>query len=128
MSGERVLLTSEHNVVVDTRDPVLVGSVMVIPRLHHETPFELTPDEWVDTWALVRWMKGELDRRLRPDGYNLGWNCGAAAGQEVFHAHLHLIPRFNDEPLAGKGLRHHLKQPTNARPAASSPPASRGAE
>lgn len=54
--------------------------------------------------------------RYQPDGYNVGWNSGAVAGQEVFHAHLHVIPRFADEPLAGRGIRYALKQPTNRRP------------
>ena len=117
LSGQSVLLESTHNVVIDTRDPVLVGSVMVVPRAHRETPFELTPAEWADTFSTVQRARAMLDRDLQPDGYNLGWSCGAAAGQEVFHAHLHLIPRHRDEPLAGKGIRAALKQPANARPA-----------
>jgi diadenosine tetraphosphate (Ap4A) HIT family hydrolase len=116
LSRQRVLLESAHNVVIDTRDPVMVGSAMVIPRAHRETPFELTAEEWADTFDLVRRAKEMMDRELRPDGYNLGWNCGAVAGQEVFHAHLHVIPRHRDEPLAGKGIRAALKQPTNKRP------------
>ena len=51
-----------------------------------------------------------------PDGYTIGWNVGPVAGQEVMHAHLHVIARFYDEPLAGQGLRHHIKQPSNRRP------------
>lgn len=117
LSNEHILLESALNVVIDTRDPVLVGSAMIIPRVHRATPFELTLEEWADTLLLIQWMKEMLDQQRQPDGYNLGWNCGAAAGQEVFHAHLHLIPRHIDEPLAGKGIRYALKQPANTRPA-----------
>jgi histidine triad (HIT) family protein len=60
-------------------------------------------------------VKALLDRQYAPDGYNLGWNCGQVAGQNVFHAHLHVIPRYGDEPLAGKGIRYWLKQETNKR-------------
>jgi diadenosine tetraphosphate (Ap4A) HIT family hydrolase len=56
-----------------------------------------------------------LDQKFRPDGYNLGWNCGIVGGQEVFHAHLHIIPRFKDEPYAGRGIRYWLKQESNKR-------------
>lgn len=63
----------------------------------------------------MRRAKALLDERLNPDGYNLIWNVGPIAGQEVAHVHLHLIPRFHDEPLAGRGARWHLKQPENRR-------------
>jgi histidine triad (HIT) family protein len=91
------------------------------------TPFDLTPEEWVDIWTLVQRMRTELDQRLRPDGYNLGWNCGEAAGQEVPHAHLHLIPRYVDEPLAGKGICYAIKQPSNARAGVPGPASPRTA-
>lgn len=55
-------------------------------------------------------------RELRPDGFNVGWNCFAAGGQSIPHAHLHVIPRFRDEPFAGKGIRHWLKSEANRRP------------
>ena len=42
-----------------------------------------------------------------------GWNSGAVAGQQVFHAHLHVIPGFAQEPLAGLGIRAHLKADAN---------------
>jgi histidine triad (HIT) family protein len=46
----------------------------------------------------------------------LGWNAGNAAGQEVEYAHMHIIPRFNDEPYAGKGIRYWIKKDENIRP------------
>jgi histidine triad (HIT) family protein len=56
-----------------------------------------------------------IDAEHGPDGYNIGWNCGSVAGQEVFHAHLHVIPRYADEPLVGKGIRYWIKQSANKR-------------
>jgi diadenosine tetraphosphate (Ap4A) HIT family hydrolase len=55
-----------------------------------------------------------MDREFGPDGYNLGWNCGKVAGQRIFHAHMHVIPRFTQEPLAGVGIRDYLKSEANA--------------
>lgn len=95
---------------------VLPGGGIICPRAHRETPFDLTPEEWAETHEVLQRAKIMLDQRLRPDGYNLIWNVMPDAGQEVAHVHLHLIPRFHDEPLAGKGARWHLKQTENRRP------------
>lgn len=95
---------------------VLPGGGIVCPRAHRESPFELTPREWADTQTTLRRAKELLDARLRPDGYNLIWNVMPDGGQDVAHVHLHLIPRFHDEPHAGKGARWHLKQADNRRP------------
>lgn len=116
LDPSEILLESERCLFIETRDPVLMGSGMIVPRAHRETVFDLTLDEWAETYELLQRARALLDEQRRPDGYNLGWNSGAVGGQEVFHAHLHVIPRFQDEPLAGKGIRFALKQPTNRRP------------
>jgi diadenosine tetraphosphate (Ap4A) HIT family hydrolase len=100
---------------------VLVGSGLIIPRAHRETVFDLTDVEWASTLSLLKKVQKLLDAQYHPQGYNVGWNCGSVGGQEVFHAHLHVIPRFADEPYAGKGIRYWLKQPENQRPKSSKP-------
>ena len=60
-------------------------------------------------------IKKYLDEKYQPDGYNLGWNVGKVGGQEVAHAHFHIIPRYADEPLAGRGIRYLFKQDENLR-------------
>jgi histidine triad (HIT) family protein len=95
---------------------VLVGAGIIAPREHRETVFDLTEGEWRATYSLLQRVKAHLDAGHDPDGYTVGWNNGAAAGQSVFHVHLHVIPRFADEPHAGKGVRHWIKQPENTRP------------
>jgi diadenosine tetraphosphate (Ap4A) HIT family hydrolase len=72
--------------------------------------FDLTAEESAATLALLRDVKAWMDDAYRPDGYTVGWNCGSVGGQEVMHAHLHVIPRFADEPYAGHGIRFLLKQ------------------
>jgi diadenosine tetraphosphate (Ap4A) HIT family hydrolase len=111
-----ILLEGERCLFIETRDPVLAHSGMIVPRAHRETVFDLTPDEWAETHALLQRARELLDQTCQPDGYNVGWNSGAVGGQEVFHAHLHIIPRFADEPLAGRGIRYAIKQPENRRP------------
>ncbi|MEM7131272.1 MAG: HIT family protein [Chloroflexota bacterium] len=111
-----VLLENEHALFLSGPQPVLNGSGLIVPRTHRETVFDLTPDEWQATYSLLHQVKARLDEIMQPDGYNVGWNCGRVGGQSVFHAHLHVIPRFADEPLAGRGIRWRLKQADNQRP------------
>ncbi len=102
-------------------DGLLPGSGLAVPRSHRESPFQLTPGEWVATRSVLLEAKTLIDQRLRPDGYNLLWNVEPDAGQEVAHAGLHLIPRFHDDPYAGKGARWWLKQADNRRPDPAAP-------
>lgn len=111
---EHVLARTATCYFIRTNDPVLVCSGLIIPFRHVPSPFDLTDQEWLETLQLLKDAKAILGQ-FKPDGYNLGWNVGKAAGQDVMHAHLHIIGRFSDEPLAGRGIRYHLKQPENLR-------------
>ena len=93
----------------------LEGSGVIVPKLHRETAFDLTIDEWNATYTLLQDVKDYLDKMYQPQGYNLGWNCGEIGGQHIFHAHFHVLPRYTDEPLAGKGIRYMFKGETNRR-------------
>ena len=96
-------------------DKTLVGSYVIIPKSHVPTPFDLCQQEWAATKEMLDTIKQHLDHKYAPDGYNLGWNVGHMAGQTVAYAHMHVIPRFSDEPFAGKGIRHWLKKDENIR-------------
>ena len=113
---QRVVLENDRCLFLQMPQPVLVGSGIIVPRAERRTVFDLTADEWSATYHLLHEVKALLDRLHQPAGYNVGWNAGAVAGQEVMHAHLHVIPRYADEPLAGQGIRHALKQERNRRP------------
>ncbi|MEK3886339.1 HIT family protein [Bacillus sp. FSL K6-3431] len=93
----------------------LEGAGLIVPKKHRETVFELTHDEWNATYTLLQDVRGYLDKMYHPQGYNLGWNCGEIGGQHIFHAHFHVLPRYVDEPLAGKGIRYMFKGPENKR-------------
>lgn len=110
------MLENAHCLFLQIPQPVLVGSGLIVPRTARETVFDLSPEEWAATFDLLREVKALLDRLYAPDGYNVGWNAGPEAGQEVMHCHLHVIPRFADEPMAGRGIRYALKQDENRRP------------
>ena len=97
------------------KNNTLIGSYVIIPKSQVGTPFDLSEEEWKDTKLLMKQIKEYLDKKYQPDGYNVGWNVGKVGGQEVAHAHLHIIPRYADELYAGKGIRYWFKQPENVR-------------
>lgn len=77
--------------------------------------FDLSKKEWEATYSLLLEVKEYVDKQYRPKGYNLGWNCREVGGQHISHAHIHFIPRYEDEPLAGKGIRYMFKGKENQR-------------
>jgi diadenosine tetraphosphate (Ap4A) HIT family hydrolase len=84
--------------------PVSPGHLLVIPFRHIPTLFDATDDEQAALLALVREAKTLLDEHFHPDGYNIGVNVRAAAGQTVMHLHVHVIPRYAgdvDDPRGG---------------------------
>jgi diadenosine tetraphosphate (Ap4A) HIT family hydrolase len=111
----KVVLENEFCIFIECNDEILEGWGMIIPKKHRETVFDLTYEEWDATYSLLRDVKKQIDEKFQPDGYNVGWNVDTTGGQEVLHAHLHIIPRFKDEPYAGKGIRHWFKQAENKR-------------
>jgi diadenosine tetraphosphate (Ap4A) HIT family hydrolase len=83
------------------------GHALILPRRHAVTVWDLSPEEYLACYALVRDLKPVLEARFKPDGFNVGVNCGEAAGQSVWHAHIHVIPRFKgDTPFPKGGVRH----------------------
>ncbi len=79
--------------------PVHYGHTLVIPKQHFETFFDLPDDLWLEMGQVSRKIGLALRRKLYAQGINLGMNNFPAAGQVVFHAHLHVIPRYNDDGL-----------------------------
>lgn len=87
--------------------PVARGHTLIVPRRPVATLFDCSVDEIAAIWRLIQHCKGEIDEAYKPDGYNIGVNCGADAGQTIFHAHVHLIPRYRgDHPNPRGGIRH----------------------
>ncbi|QQE77104.1 HIT family protein [Alicyclobacillus sp. SO9] len=99
----------------DGHQDVLEGSGVIVPKEHRQTTFDLSLNEWTGIYELLHQVKSNLDERFHPDGYTLGWNVGLVSNQTIPHAHFHVVPRYTDEPYAGKGLRYWLKQEDNRR-------------
>jgi len=77
-----------------------------MPIAHRASVFELTPAEWADARVLLLQAQVALHDLLAPDGYLLGRNQGG-----VLHPHMHVIPRFDDEPLSDRWLRSAINVP-----------------
>lgn len=91
-TGE-VAASSDAAVAFADGYPVAEGHMLVCPRRHVEDLFALTGEEWGGLWSLVRAVQRDLAQRTGVEAWNVGANVGAAAGQTVGHAHVHLIPR-----------------------------------
>ena len=110
------IVAETHNgIVVENNDfvaifdkfPVNPGHTLLLPRRHVTTVFELLPEEWLSLHHLLAAARDTLDAKYRPDGFNIGINCGATAGQTIPHLHVHLIPRFKgDVPNPQGGIRN----------------------
>lgn len=120
ISSQNIILENEHCLFLQLEEKhqkgiPLEGSDIIIPKIHRETTFDITAEEWQATYELLHEAKLYLDTQFQPQGYNLGWNCGEIAGQHIPHAHFHILPRYKDEQLAGKGIRFMFKDGKNMR-------------
>jgi len=106
-----VFCDKDKNIVYENRTafviydnyPVAKGHALIIPKRHIEDFFAATEEEMMDFHDALQVMKTEIDKNHAPDGYNIGVNVGEAAGQTVFHLHIHLIPRYLGDVKAPRG-------------------------
>jgi ATP adenylyltransferase len=102
-------VVAEHGSMLAIADghPVTEGHLLIIPKRHAPDWLALTEQESRDADALVRILCRRLAQaNPRITGFNIGMNCGTSAGQTVFHAHIHLIPRRDgDTPNPQGGVR-----------------------
>lgn len=107
--------------------PVSPGHTLVVPFREIPTWFEATREEQAAIFELVGVVKARLDEDMKPAGYNVGFNAGAAAGQTVPHLHVHVIPRYDgDVPDPTGGVRHVIPGKGNYRVAPAPPLATGG--
>ena len=100
---ERVFLTEELVVGLWDAFPVSPGHALLIPRRHTTDWFSATPDERAALTLAIEQAKQIIERDHRPDGYNIGFNVGVAAGQTIWHLHVHLIPRYAGDVTHPRG-------------------------
>jgi histidine triad (HIT) family protein len=86
--------------------PATRGHLLVIPRAHSVDLLSVDPDDLAATAQAAKAMAQRVKDRLGADGVNLLNSCGSAAWQTVFHFHVHVIPRYDDDPLKLPWIPH----------------------
>ncbi len=113
-SEDRIFLRGDQVLGLWDAYPVSPGHALLVPRRHMPTWFEATAAEQVALVGAINDAKAVIEKTHRPDGYNIGINCGAAAGQTVFHLHIHLIPRSQGDVGDPRGgVRHVIADKAN---------------
>jgi diadenosine tetraphosphate (Ap4A) HIT family hydrolase len=104
---ERILAANEEAVAILDAYPVSPGHMLILPRRHVASFFDLTPAELTAIHQLLAQMHLHLQTMQKPHGYNIGVNVGDAGGQTIPHAHVHLIPRYaGDVEMPDGGVRN----------------------
>ncbi len=100
----KIIIENELSIAVYDKYPVNKGHILIITKRHVIDYFDALEEEKKSLLKLMEKCRSFLDREYKPDGYNIGLNCGRAAGQTIMHLHLHLIPRYKndiDDPTGG---------------------------
>ena len=114
INPERVVFSTTHGQAIWDAYPVSPGHILIVPRRHASTWDELTDIEKSWAWSAVDQAIAVVRSRHSPNGFNVGFNLGSAAGQTVLHFHLHVIPRYTgdvDDPRGG--IRHVILEKPN---------------
>jgi diadenosine tetraphosphate (Ap4A) HIT family hydrolase/predicted house-cleaning noncanonical NTP pyrophosphatase (MazG superfamily) len=98
-----ILEKFNHCYVIQDAFPVSQGHVLIIPYEHTENWFTAKHEVQCSIIKALNQMKSRLDEQYQPAGYNIGMNCGIAAGQTIPHLHVHLIPRYEGDMEDPKG-------------------------
>ncbi len=86
----------EFNVILDL-SPATKGHALILPKEHYKNLYEIPDETAAKAMKLAKKMASKMTEKLQADGFNLVQNNNEVAGQTVFHFHMHLIPRYNDD-------------------------------
>jgi histidine triad (HIT) family protein len=97
--GGEIVDQDDRTVAFMDINPATRGHALVVPRRHAANVLEIEPDELAATVLAAQRLARRATERLGADGVNLINSCGSAAWQTVFHFHIHVIPRYEGDPL-----------------------------
>jgi diadenosine tetraphosphate (Ap4A) HIT family hydrolase len=103
LEASRIYLENELAAAFPDEFPVTEGHMLIIPKRHVASLFDLPEEEQAAVWMLVAKIRATLMAEMKPDGFNVGVNDGTAAGQTVMHAHVHIIPRRQGDVAEPRG-------------------------
>ncbi len=96
--AEPVLVRNQHALAISDKNPISPGHSLIVPTVHVQSIFALPLERYQGCFELLRTLKERLEESHSPAGFNVVVNGGKAAGQTVDHAHIHLVPRYPDNP------------------------------
>jgi histidine triad (HIT) family protein len=91
--------SDEHTVAFMDINPATRGHALVVPRTHATDLMDVSDEDLERTMTAARRLARRMEETLKPDGYNILNSCRQAAWQTILHYHLHVIPRYDDDPL-----------------------------
>jgi diadenosine tetraphosphate (Ap4A) HIT family hydrolase len=104
---DRILFRGDNFFIIQDLYPVSPGHLLVVSNSFKKDYFELSQLEIEELNSMIHKCKVIIEKVYKPDGYNIGMNCGEAAGQTVFQFHCHIIPRYVGDMKDPKGgVRH----------------------
>lgn len=104
ISEDNIIMENKLCLAIYDRYPVSKGHMLIITKRHVKDYFAASEEEKRSLLKLMEECRDFLKDKYKPAGYNIGLNCGNAAGQTIMHLHLHLIPRYEndiDDPTGG---------------------------
>jgi superfamily II DNA or RNA helicase/HKD family nuclease len=106
IASDRLFLLTADVIGVWDAFPVSPGHALLVTKRHVATWYEATREERAALAEATESARQEIVKRYKPQGFNIGINAGEAAGQTVFHLHVHVIPRYSgDVPNPRGGVR-----------------------
>lgn len=104
---ENRVYQGEHFFMIYDGFPVSDGHILIVSNEVKRDYFSLNKEEQGELTELINKAKEIIEESNQPDGYNIGMNCGSAAGQTVDHFHCHVIPRYKGDMRDPRGgVRH----------------------
>lgn len=98
----------QFRVIMDI-SPATRGHALILPKEHYANIYEIPEEIAADVMKLAKKLATEMTQTLHCDGFNIAQNNGEAAGQTVFHFHMHLLPRYNEDGNQEKFAWNHLE-------------------
>ena len=95
----QIVDSDEKTVAFMDINPATRGHALVVPREHSDDLMDISEEDLAATMTAAQRLSKRMDEVLDPDGFNILNACGPAAWQTVFHFHIHVIPRYADDPL-----------------------------
>ena len=95
----QIVDSDEHTVAFMDISPATKGHALVVPREHATDLMDVSDEDLERTMLAARRLARRMDEVLEPDGFNILNSCRPAAWQTVFHFHVHVVPRYEDDPL-----------------------------